>query len=499
MMDQLAPQVLAPWGGKVCQTPNIEQLAADGVVFENAYCNYPLCAPARYALMSGRLPSRIGAYDNASEFASEIPTFAHYLRNLGYHTCLAGKMHFVGADQLHGFEDRVTTDIYPADFSWTADWSLDPQTWFPWYHSMRGVLAAGQWRRSVNTAYDREVTVEAVRWLHDHADKADERPFFLAVSFISPHDPYLAPPPYWDRYRDIAIDDPIVGDLGLSAPDPHSRRLYYTIGRHLEAVIPADLRRMRRAYYAVMSWIDDQIGAVLAALDAVAASANTIIVVTADHGDMLGERGLFYKMNFFEFSMRVPLLIHAPGRFAAARVKANVSLLDLMPTFVHWAGAGERPEWVAPIDGNSLNELLAGNAKHWPDTVYGEYNAEGTQWPLLMVRRGRYKYIYAAEDPPQLYDLEADPHERHNLAGEAAMATTEAAFKAEVLHTWDPAALRQKVLQSQRCRRWLCQTLATGKRQPWDWQPQRNASDQYVRAVEDVQGIYSTSWSDHNR
>ena len=339
MMDQLAPQVLAPWGGKVCRTPNIERLADDGVVFENAYCNYPICAPARFSFMSGRLPSRIGAYDNATEFPSEVPAFSHYLRDMGYHTCLSGKMHFVGADQLHGFEDRITTDVYPSDFTWTSDWSLSTETWFPWYHSMRGVLDAGPLRRSVNTDYDQEVAVEAARWLHDHADVAGERPFFLAASFISPHDPYLAPQPHWDLYEGVEIDDPVVPDLPMEERDPHSQRLHYTTGRHVEEVTPADVRRMRRAYYAVMTWVDDRIGGILDALEAIGQRDNTIVVLAADHGDMLGERGLFYKMSFFEYSVRIPMIVHAPARFKPARVKENVSLIDLMPNL---SGVGRR-------------------------------------------------------------------------------------------------------------------------------------------------------------
>ena len=490
--------MLSPWGGRVCRTPNIERLADRGVVFDSAYCNYPICAPARFSFMSGRLPSRIGAYDNATEFPSEVPTFAHYLRDLGYHTCLSGKMHFVGADQLHGFEVRVTTDVYPADFSWTTDWSLSTETWFPWYHSMRGVLDAGPSPRSVNTEYDEEVAVEAARWLYDHALVAGDRPFFLAASFISPHDPYLAPLRYWNAYDDEEIDDPVVGDLPMEARDPHSRRLYYTTGRHMDDVDPADVRRMRRAYYAVMSWIDDRIGAILEALDATGQRDDTIIVLSADHGDMLGERGLFYKMCFFEYSARVPLLVHAPQLFGSGRVGANVSLVDLMPTFLEWADDGRMPELHSPIDGTSINNLVAGDTAGWPDVAYGEYNAEGTQWPLLMVRRGRHKYVYGEQDPPQLYDLETDPHELENLAGDPEAAEVQSALHAEVFRIWDPEALRAQVSSSQGRRLWLDKVLTTGTRTPWDWQPQRDASRQYVRAVEDVQGIYSSDWSDQN-
>lgn len=499
MMDQLAPQVLKSYGGAVCRTPRLDRLADEGVVFENAYCNYPICAPARFAFMSGRTPSRIGAYDNACEFPSEIPTFAHYLRAMGYRTCLSGKMHFIGADQLHGFEDRVTTDVYPADFSWTTDWSLGPTYWAPWYHSMRAVLDAGPWRRSVNTRYDEEVATEACRWLHDHADRDDGKPFFLATSFIGPHDPYLAPPSHWALYTDDEIDDPRVGDIPLDERDPHGRRLHHTIGRHMAEVGPADVRRARRAYYAVTSWLDERIGRLLDTLEAIGVKDDTIAVVCADHGDMLGERGLWFKMSFHEFSARVPLIVHAPGLYRPRRVAENVSLIDLFPTFLEWAGDGRTPELVASIDGAGMAGLAAGDAEGWPDTVHGEYCGEGAESPVLMVRRGRWKYIHCDDDPPLLYDLAADPDELTNLAGSAAVAGVEAEFDAEVRRRWDPADLKRKVLESQRRRKFLHAALAIGRRAPWDWNPIRDASREYVRGEADVQGVYDVGWSGGRR
>ncbi len=496
MVDQLAPQVLQAYGGKVCRTPHIDRLAQDGVVFDSAYANYPICAPARFSFMSSRLPSRIGAYDNACEFTSSVPTFAHYLRDMGYATCLAGKMHFVGADQLHGFEERVTTDVYPSDFSWTTDWTIGADVWVPWYHSMRAVLDAGPWRRSVNTEYDEEVTVEACRWLHDHADRRDGKPFFLAASFISPHDPYLAPEAYWDMYSDDEIDDPRVPDMDLDDRDAHSRRLFTITGRHMADVTPADVRRARRAYYAVMTWLDERIGRVLKTLDDVGIADDTIIVLSGDHGDMLGERGMWFKMSFLEWSVRVPMIVHAPKIFSPARVKQNTSLVDLFPTFLEWAGDGKMPDLVAPIDGAGLNGLLGGNADGWHDTAFSEYCAEGTTGPMFMVRRGRWKYIAGDGDPPILYDMGADPDELTNLAGGADVAEIEDELAAEVLKQWDPAALKTTVQESQKSRLFLSEALNTGHPTPWDWQPKRDAARQYVRMVEDVQGIYSTEWSD---
>ena len=188
--DQMAGPALPMYGHSVVKVPNLEKLAAAGTTFRNAYCNNPVCAPSRFSMMSGQRSSRIGAYDNAAEFPASIPTFAHYLRDLGYKTCLSGKMHFVGPDQLHGFEERLTTDIYPSDFGWTPDWSRTDEIFAPSVMSMRGVVEAGLCKRSMQLDYDDEVAFTSVRKLYDFARARDGRPFFLTASFTHPHNPF---------------------------------------------------------------------------------------------------------------------------------------------------------------------------------------------------------------------------------------------------------------------------------------------------------------------
>ena len=491
MADQLAPQVLPAYGHPRAKTPHLDRLAENGVVFENAYCNFPLCAPARYSMLSGRLPSRIGAFDNACELPATVPTVHHHLRLAGYRTCLAGKMHFVGPDQLHGYEERVTTDIYPADFLWSPDWRLDDESWLEWYHSMRAVLDSGVHRRSVNVAYDDEVEFEAVRWLHEHADDGDGRPFALTVSFISPHDPYLAPPRWWEEYRDVEIDPPRVADLPLAERDPHSRRHWFFTGRHREAVGDADILRMRRAYYAMASYVDAKVGRLLRTLEDIGAADDTLVVFTADHGDSLGERGLFFKMSFFEWSVRVPLIVHAPFAFEPRRVRENVSHLDLFPTLLEVAGDGDLPNLSAPIDGQSLVPLATqGASTDWPDTVFSEYTAEGVPGPLLMVRKGPHKLITCPGDPPLLFDLASDPDELENLAGTPANAGAQTELAAISARTWDVAALDRAVRESQAARRIVSAALGTGARMPWDFQPMRDASTSYFRERGDIQDSY---------
>ncbi len=206
--DQMAPAFLPVYGHRLTRAPNIEGLASSGVVFESAYCNSPLCSPSRASLMSGRLPSRTRVYDNASEFSADIPTFAHCLRLQGYRTILSGKMHFCGPDQLHGFEERLTTDVYPADFRWTPDWD-HPQDRPSWYHNMSSVTQAGVCVRTNQLDFDDEVAFMAERAIFDIARSRDKRPFLLAASFTHPHDPFAVPQRYWDLYRHEDIDMPV--------------------------------------------------------------------------------------------------------------------------------------------------------------------------------------------------------------------------------------------------------------------------------------------------
>ena len=255
--DQMAAQFLATYGHGVTKTPNIDRLAKSGVVFENAYSSSPLCAPARATIMNGLLPSRTGVYDNAAEFPSSIPTWAHYLRLQGYKTCLSGKMHFVGPDQLHGLEERLTTDIYPADFGWTPDWRLKQERIDWWYHNMTSVLQPGIAEITNQLEYDDEVAFLAVRKIYDYARFEPGKPFCLMASFTHPHDPYAARAKYWNLYSDEDIDLPRVGAISHNELDAHSKRLYDVSAMQDYTVTEADIRAARHGYYANVSYVDE--------------------------------------------------------------------------------------------------------------------------------------------------------------------------------------------------------------------------------------------------
>ena len=477
MADQLAAQFLGAYGHKIAKTPNLDQLTKSGIVFENAYSSSPLCSPARATIMNGLLPSRTGVYDNAAEFPSSIPTWAHYLRLQGYKTCLSGKMHFVGPDQLHGLEERLTTDIYPADFGWTPDWRLKQERIDWWYHNMTSVLQPGIAEITNQLEYDDEVAFLAVRKIYDYARFEPGKPFCLMASFTHPHDPYAARAKYWNLYRDEDMDLPRVGAMPREQLDAHSQRLYDVSAMQDYAVTESDIRAARHGYYANISYIDDLVGQLLDALEATGQLENTVIVFTSDHGDFLGERGLWYKMSYLEPAAHIPLIVFAPKSFNARRIKEPVSLADILPTLVDLATEG-KSELARPVDGRSLYPLLTGAAENPQATAWGEYLAEGTIAPMYMLRRGPWKYIYCPTDPEQLFNLVDDPGELNNLAGSHPLSVK---FHSEVVAKFDIPKINKAVHESQQARLMMFEALKRGAHFPWDFQPLRDASEQYTR------------------
>lgn len=476
MYDQLNPAVLGCYGG-VAKAPNIDQLAASGVVFDAAYTNSPLCTPARYCMMTGQLPSATRGYDNAAYLASTIPTFAHYARAAGYRTVLTGKMHFVGPDQLHGFEERRTTDIYPADFGWTPDWRNPDERISWWYHNMDSVLDAGTAEVTNQLLFDDDVGYQAVRAVHDLARSSDDRPWLLVASFTHPHDPYVTRQNHWDRYADVDVPMPAVSADDVLA-DPHTVRLWSACATDHNEISDEDVRTARRAYLGNVSYVDDWTGRLIDALCGVGATDNTVMILLADHGDMLGERGLWYKMNFFEGSCRIPLVIHSQARFAARRVATPVSLVDVLPTLMDLTGADTGAS-VDALPGESLRPLADGSAES--RSVFGEYMAEGSCAPIVMIRRESLKFVHCPADPDQLFDLASDPHELTNLATDPAWAATVAAFRQEVADRWDLDRITQDVLDDQARRRLVYSALRQGVYTPWDHTPRRDGGSEYMR------------------
>lgn len=460
-VDQLTASALRSYGDRICHAPTLDALAERGVVFETAYCNFPLCAPSRFSMATGQLASRVGAYDNAAEFSAEIPTYAHYLRAAGYQTALSGKMHFIGPDQFHGFEKRLTADLYPADFSWVPNWGNEGKRDT---NDPRAVRIAGICERSVQIDYDEEVTFKAVQHIFDIARSGDDRPFFLQVSYTHPHEPYLCRKEFWDLYEDQEIPMPRVSALPEQEHDPHSARLLRDFGMLGIRFSDEDVRRAIRAYYGSISFIDSMVARVLDALRATGADTNTVIIFTSDHGEMLGERGMWFKKHFFEKSLRVPLIMTGPG-IAPQRVRELASLVDLVPTFNAIAGVETASE---PLEGMNLASLLDRGNPAPARAIHAEYTAEATPVPIFMIRQGGYKFIASSHDGDLLFDMDKDPDERFNLARDPDHEALVAEFRAEVARKWNEQDLIRDILLSQKRRAIVRDAMGKGDKLRWN-------------------------------
>lgn len=349
-----------------------------------------------------------------------------------------------------------------------------------WYHNAEPVAEAGVSLASVQQDFDDEVVFRSLRHLADRAraNRAAEepQPFLMVSSFIHPHDPYEPPREHWDRFADVAIPPPAHPE---PATDPHSERLRVMCGFDRTPPTAAEVATARRAYYAAISYIDDHVGRILSRLEELGLAEDTVVVVTSDHGDMLGERGLWYTMSPFERSARVPLIVRGPERWVRpGRYTRPVTLLDLMPTLCELAGTPVEEDPEAVASGRLGRSLLAtarreaaGEGDDTERDVRIEYLAEGTHHPQLTLVRSRHKLVVCPGDPDLLFDVEADPHELTDLAEDPGHAGLRESMRADLATRYDLAALEREVPASQERRTLVAGALSRGRRRAWDLVP----------------------------
>lgn len=487
MCDQLSALATSPYGNGEVITPNMAALAERGTTFENAYCNAPLCAPSRASMMTGRLPDSIPVNDNAEELPSTVPTFAHHLRRAGYKTVLSGKMHFVGPDQMHGFEERLTTDIYPADLQWAQDWETlgnpprDPEEELFGRYMAHMVAEAGPVPWSVQLDYDEEVhfrALERIRQLSRGRQADADNPWFMCVSYTQPHDPYAPAQEYWDLYegREIATPE--------AAPEGYQETAWDTWvnayhGVDVAAPTEEETYRARRGYYAMTTYIDEKLGQLQRELERFGELDNTVVIFLSDHGDMIGENGMFFKRTFREWSTRIPLIFAGPQITAGERVSSVASLVDLFPTILGIATVDMGMPEVSGLC--SGRDLLATAAPTVEPSAIIDYNGEGTIAPTRTVVRDGYKYVYVHGEDELLFHLESDPKEWKNLAADPDHAEALQALRGLCFAEWDAAEAEARILSSQKRRVFLNEALSKGLYRSWDYQPVFDAARMYVR------------------
>ena len=439
MSDQHSRHIAGCYGDPIVATPHIDRLASRGVLFESAYCPFPLCGPSRMAFMTGQTPSRLRLYANSSVLPSDEPTFAHTLGQSGYETVLCGRMHFNGPDQRHGFQARIFPEV-----SGHAAGMLERTNEF-----RRTSLEKSGPGRNHYLLYDEECVAQAAAWLRDRPGGAEQGPFCLVVGLVGPHCPFVCPPDLFEKYMET-VDVP--DDSGEPGRRLHAYNQRFRTRSKIHDATEREIRRTRAAYYGMVEFDDALVGQLLAALEEAGMTEDTLVVYVSDHGEMAGEHGMWWKMSFYEGSVGVPLIISLPrGAQAGLRVAAPVSLIDLAPTLGQIGGAPDLPD----ADGRSLVPQLGGGRGDADRAVFSELFTDSA-WhdqgpsggPGRMLRKGSWKCIYYHREAPELYDLEADPGERRDRAQDPACRSILDAMLGEILSGWDPEALHSDMERS---------------------------------------------------
>lgn len=445
--DQHARHVTGCYGEEVVATPNIDRLAAEGVTFDGAYCPSPICVPSRMAMLTGRWPVRQACWTNDDILPSNLPTWLHAMGAGGHRPVLIGRMHAIGPDQLHGYAEREIGEHspnYPGvprhDLGVLAG-ANDPDP--------RSLSASGP-GRSAYEAKDEAVVAAAVDWLRERAPaEARAGGFCLSVGLMLPHPPYVADPETFARYEGR------VPPPRLAPPaEEHPFFAWWRRDREIAGADPAAVARARTAYWALVERMDAMIGRLIGTLEALGLLDDTLVVYASDHGDHVGERGLFWKHTFYEESAAVPLVMRLPGVLPAGERRAGVvNLVDLAQTMLEALGAPLLPN----ADGRSFWPLARDGTAAWRDETFCEYCTDpvpywtgGRAVQQRMIRSGRYKLSVYDGDPPLLFDLAADPDETTDLSRDPAHADILARLDRRIRTDWDPAAVREAMAAARR-------------------------------------------------
>ena len=445
LSDEHTRDVTGCYGHPFIKTPNLDRLAARGTRFDAAYTNCPICVPARASLHTGTYVAENHCWDNAHPYDGSLRSWAHRLRDAGHHTMSIGKLHFRSNEDDNGFVQELIPmhvvggqgDLLgmvrspePAARGGTAD--------------LAGTAGPGE---STYANYDRNIRDAAIHWLTHEASKLDQ-PWCLFVSFVKPHFPLVAPQEFYDMYPLESIPMP-----RLYGPEHEPTHPSVVAVRRCmnydDSFTPEKVRIALAAYYGMVSFLDDNIGRVLTALDSRGLTGDTRVIYSSDHGDNLGNRHMWGKSIHYEEAAAVPMIIAGPGVPKGKSSSTPVTLVDIYPTIVQSVGLTLDPTELA-LPGESLVDLAQNDN---PERVaFGEYHAAGSITAMYMVRKGRWKYIHHVGYSPELFDLQDDPGETLNLAHDAGCAQTLTMMEAELRKIVDPEAINAQAFTDQRAK-----------------------------------------------
>jgi len=412
MSDEHNPKVAGYRGHPVVSTPNLDRLAARGTAFTSCYTTSPVCIPARAGFAAGKNIHQIGFWDNADAYDGSVASWHHELRKRGHRVDSIGKLHFRRAGEDHGFSDeQIPMHIIEGK----GDLMGLVRDELPRRGGAKKMAALAGPGESPYTFYDKDICSRAQIWLHERGRLRHERPWVLFVSFVAPHFPLTAPPEHYYRYAraDLPLPKLYAREERKRHPYLEDYRNSFCYDDYFDS--EADVKRALAGYFGLVSYLDENIGKVLQAVEDAGLAATTRIMYTSDHGDNLGARGLWGKSTMYEEIAGVPMILAGPGVPSGAAVTEPASHVDAFPTILEAVGI-DFAEVRDSHPGTSLFDLAQGTVPR--RNVLSEYHGMGSTTGAFMIRNGRYKYVHYAKYPPQLFDLARDPEELFDLAAD---------------------------------------------------------------------------------
>lgn len=412
MSDQHSRKALGCYGHPLVKTPNLDKLAAGGTLFKNGYTNSPICVPARASFATGRYVHDIGYWDNARPYEGSVPSWGHRLAHHGHPVQSIGKLHYRSEQDPTGFDEQHIPMHVVGGAGDLLGSLRDGTALLGKYRAYHLDAGPGE---STYTTYDHDITARACDWLHSKSNDTDDKPWVVFVSLVCPHPPLQCPQEFYDMYPPDEMPWPVLHDNSERPMHPAAedhRKFHGCEGEFPQDVV----RRSVAAYFGLCSYLDDNIGKLMNALDDAGLTDDTRIIYTSDHGEHNGNQGIWGKCTMYEDSAGVPVIISGEGVAKGQIIETPVSHVDFYPTIIEGVGLpSDEDDDCFP--GLSLFDLANGN--HSDRFVFSEFHAAASNTGQFMIRKGNLKYVYYVGYPDQLFDLDADPDERNDLANDA--------------------------------------------------------------------------------
>jgi len=442
LSDEHNKRMLGVSGHSHVKTPNLDNLANEGVLFQNAYCNSPICVPSRAILATGRYNAEIGYWDNADPYDGKIPSWGHRAVEGNCDAVSIGKLHFLDDQAPTGFSEQINPLNVVGGVGDLLGLIRQELPVRKGAANMAKDVGSGE---TTYSNYDKKIAEDATKWILNR--KAGDKPWVLFVSFVCPHFPLIAPPEFYDMYPENEVPWPL-----LYEEHQRSKHPYYEAMRKCmnydDYFDEEKVRKATSAYFGLCSFLDHNVGLVLDALQNSQFADNTNIIYTSDHGDALGMRGMWGKSTMFEESAGVPMILKGPNLPKSKKIKTPVSLVDIFPTVVDSLNLSPNSRDI-DLPGKSLLKI-AEEKDDYERVVLSEYHAAASPVGAFMLRKGKYKYVYFAEGyDPQLFNLEEDPYEQNDLFSNENFKDILNSFYDNLLKICDPEAVNKRAKKEQ--------------------------------------------------